>query len=100
MLSTLERCFYHDAKRVNTAFIELECITIEEHWMNVNVKKLEYFFANDGENILLSLRERLSFNDDVCFHVSMMEQKYFALELPDVQDYQNRSKQANEDSQQ
>lgn len=52
----------------------------------LNLRQIEYFFACDGENIALSLREdKFAQNTEIYEKVSTFEQRYFILDIHELQ---------------
>jgi hypothetical protein len=90
-LLALERCFFHDARELREADLDVEWLEAETWWPRLNTHWLEYFFACDGESVVLALKDRFASNEAVVRQASCIENKYFALEIGQVKEWVDRA---------
>lgn len=89
-LSLLESCFYYEAenlpKKLKRWEKDGEEMGTNPDWaLQLNLRWLTQFFSYDGENVLLSLRERFSNNSKIYGCVTDFEFRYFTLEIDQVE---------------
>ncbi len=92
-LSMLESCLYYEAdnlkKKLKKWEKDGEEIGVNGDWvLQLSIRWITYFFACDGENILLSLRERYEHNPIIYVAVTNFEYRYFVLDLDQVESFQ------------
>jgi hypothetical protein len=79
----IQACLWIDCKKMKEELTEENEFLSNPFELNLSI--LEYFFLRDGENIILSLRDKFSLNSDIFSAVSQFEQRYLSLDLHELQ---------------
>ena len=95
-LALLESCFYYEAenlpKKLRKWENDGEEIGQNTDWaLQLQPRWLIRFFACDGENILISLRERYAHNPIIYEVVTNFEFRYFLLDLDQIEAFQQET---------
>jgi hypothetical protein len=89
-LHLLESCLYYESENLPRKLRKWEKngeeVGVNPEWaLALNVRWLTYMFSSDGENIILSLRDRFDKNAFIIDIVNNFEWRYINLELDQLE---------------